>query len=961
MDHTINIIVKGDDRASGPLRSIGGALSNMSQIAGGILGANLFMRIASGIQGIITKSIGATGAMQQMQVGMEGLIARELAQGETVRELTDAQVTLSTAEKLRLKELQASYSSLSGTLADVTAKYNSVAASKGDTSTRALELKLEMENLETQIAQTASNMAYLEDASDGVVTKFVETTQGARDISEVMPEAQKRAAELMDELARIAILSPYQVETIQNTFRTAMAFGYTTDQAKSYTEALLNVAAGTGANNEMMGRMAYNLAQVRMQGRVTSVDIRQLSMAGFDLVGVLRYMGDELGIQIDTHEDFNKALAEGAVNWDQFTELFAKYADENFGGASERMARTLTGLQSTFADVFTLTMPQIMGGAVERFTEFANGILDSFLSIRESPLMDSLAEAVTGVVDRAITAIEPFVKVFQIFFETLGKGIKPAIAFEWALRSVFPPEVVEKILGVIDGFNKFRDTIREIGAALSPFVKAIGDFITQFVSFKDVIIAIGILVGVFLINALLSLAVTLAPFLALIAVIALLRNVWQKNIFGIRDILTKAWNDKVLPALTKLWEWLKVKVPQAIQALSTYWTNTLLPALQTAWGWVQTNVFPILQTLWAWLQVNIPLAIAWLSNFWETVLLPALQNFWGWVQTTVFPILLELWNWLQVNIPAAIAWLSNFWTTVLWPAMLAFWGWITTVAIPKLQEIWNWLQTNIPAAITTLQTFWNNLMIALQPFIDYVNTVIIPALTIIWDFLGNLIAVAVTYLADTWNTVLLPALTLFWEFYTENLAPLFAALLELLGTTLKLALEVLAGIWENVLLPALTKVWEMIRDNVLPIFDAIVAFLRDTFGDQIEDAGGFIEDLTDIFDSLSKKVQDVIGWVQDLTTKIASVKLPEWLQRHSPSPFEQTLSGISAGLREINRQSLPDFSSNLDSLRAPNLAGATPAAAPITVNVNVDKVGSDMDLNNIAYRVAEEISRRQRR
>ena len=353
MDHTINIIVKGDDRASGPLRGIGGALSNMSQIAGGILGANLFMRLASGIQGIITKSIGATGAMQQMQVGMEGLIAREIAAGETTRELAETQVSLSTAEKLRLQQLQGTYQSLNGTLADVTAKYNSVAAAKGENSTRALELKLEMENLQQQIGSTAADLSYLEDASDGVVTKWVETTEGARELKDVMPEAQKRAAALMDELARIAIFSPYQVETIQNTFRTAMAFGYSTDQAKDYTQALLNVAAGTGANNEMMGRMAYNLAQVRMQGRVTSVDIRQLSMAGFDLVGVLRYMGDELGIQIENHEDFNKALASGAINWDQFTELFAKYADENFGGAAERMSRTLTGLQSTFADVFT--------------------------------------------------------------------------------------------------------------------------------------------------------------------------------------------------------------------------------------------------------------------------------------------------------------------------------------------------------------------------------------------------------------------------------------------------------------------------------------------------------------------------------------------------------------------------------------------------------------------------------
>jgi phage-related protein len=318
---------------------------------------------------------------------------------------------------------------------------------------------------------------------------------------------------------------------------------------------------------------------------------------------------------------------------------------------------------------------------------------------------------------------------------------------------------------------------------------------------------------------------------------------------------------------------------------------------------------PAIQQLVAWLQEYIPIAIQWLSDYWNNVLYPALLNFWAWVQTYVFPIIELWWEWLQNFIPAAIQFLSNLWSNVLWPALQAVWTWISTVLFPLFVQFYEWLFTTIPEAVSFLQEVW-------------------------------------TILVDFWET---------------SLKPLLEALGELLSVTLALAVEALAGLWENVLLPALTAIWEFIQDNLGPIFEKIADYLSTTFGEKLGTAEGFLETLKDVFGELGTKISGVVDWVKDLADRLSKLKLPAFLQRKSPSPFEQTLDGVAQGLRDINRQALPDFGSNLDSLRAPNLAGATPAAAPITVNVNVDRVGSDMDLNNIAYRVAEEISRRQRR
>ena len=49
--YKLNIIAEGKDRASGPLGKVGGALGNVASIAGGIIAAQVFTKLASGISG----------------------------------------------------------------------------------------------------------------------------------------------------------------------------------------------------------------------------------------------------------------------------------------------------------------------------------------------------------------------------------------------------------------------------------------------------------------------------------------------------------------------------------------------------------------------------------------------------------------------------------------------------------------------------------------------------------------------------------------------------------------------------------------------------------------------------------------------------------------------------------------------------------------------------------------------
>ena len=302
-------------------------------------------------------------------------------------------------------------------------------------------------------------------------------------VGAAMDTADIAAQQLMHDLGRFAVLSPYTMEATTNMFRLMMAFGSTAEQSTLLTRGLMTMGAGLGASNEQIQRMAYNLAQIQLEGKVTALDIRQLALAGLPLNDVLKSVGKQFGVNIENHQDFNKALAEGKITWQQFTEGFAKYADENFGGASERMARTLSGLKSTFSDVFTLTMPQILGPAVEEITGVMSTLLDSFLYIYEDPRLEQIGVELGAKVRGWIAPVKGAVETFSAALAggaDIGTAVKQLFG---NLGTIFKDTVSNIAAGLalsLPGVTTWAaDFATRMFAGLATRLPKIGIFITQ--------------------------------------------------------------------------------------------------------------------------------------------------------------------------------------------------------------------------------------------------------------------------------------------------------------------------------------------------------------------------------------------------------------------------------------------------------------------------------------------------
>jgi hypothetical protein len=129
---------------------------------------------------------------------------------------------------------------------------------------------------------------------------------------------------------------------------------------------------------------------------------------------------------------------------------------------------------------------------------------------------------------------------------------------------------------------------------------------------------------------------------------------------------------------------------------------------------------------------------------------------------------------------------------------------------------------------------------------------------------------------------------------------------------LTLALNALAGLWKNVLQPALEDVWEFVDLHLMPIFEDIRDFIATHLAPAIQTfVDGALSTAYDVFLNVRDAVQWVIDKIQILIDKLKGVELPEWLQEHSPSPFEHALRGIGDAMDTLARKKLPALQAGL--------------------------------------------------
>lgn len=425
------------------------------------------------------------------------------------------------------------------------------------------------------------------------------------------------------------------------------------------------------------------------------------------------------------------------------------------------------------------------------------------------------------------------------------------------------------------------------------------------------------------------------------------------------------WNEKVLPAFTKLKEFYDQYVAPALVGLFGFLTEhgdeiaafvagmllvtgavTAFFAAGAAIGGILTWVGGLIAGVTAlFVALTSPigliaiavglLAAAWTGNW--LGIRDTLTEIWV---VTIQPALQTLWEWLSINIPLAIETLRGWWENTLLPALTNFWTWVTENIFPLFATMWEWLSTKVPEAIETLRSWWEDTLLpafktaqawfdetyfpfweALQNLLEVIVVKAIETLQGKWDDLKGNLTEFWTWLSGTFKPIwddIKKVLDDIWDTIAVNLNPVF--------TTMS---EVLLGLWGK-----LNSLATLLTDTLFKAFSTLY--------------NDWLLNIQSAFGDLSTLIQTLTGWFKKLGLAIEGLPPPPADYEHnSPSPFELMLMNVRTQMKALSTKDIPAFATQIRKL---------PSVGNVTSIPSMSQLASGATTNNYNKNIQLEVN-----
>lgn len=247
-------------------------------------------------------------------------------------------------------------------------------------------------------------------------------------VGDAFGKVQGQARELLLWIRRIAVTTPFSVETITSAIAFGQAFGFSTEQAKRLTLATGNFTAGMGLTNEHLERIIYNFGQMLASGRILGRELRDLANNFVPVNDVIQIMADRAGVTFNQmREDMRKGLIPAA----DFINTFVELAEQDFPDAMDRMARTLSGVRQNIQDfIQTLFGLEILGPVMDTLAAKFAGFIDAAFQ----PQIIRYFAAVGLAINNAFKIIDytvsnELIPSIKAFFSALGANAPTALDF----------------------------------------------------------------------------------------------------------------------------------------------------------------------------------------------------------------------------------------------------------------------------------------------------------------------------------------------------------------------------------------------------------------------------------------------------------------------------------------------------------------------------------------------------
>ena len=338
----------------------------------------------------------------------------------------------------------------------------------------------------TSAFEAALNFQTLEVRLQGLAARQFLNTGGVEDFTEALDMAALKSEELLDWVIELSLKAPLLTDAIANTLTLATSYGLGEQAAKDMTTAVLTFASGMGLTDLAQRRIIENFGQMIQQGKITSMELRDMGRGAFVPVNdLLTRTAELLGMTADqfdgTAGSINKFATKAGLDPTMaIMQAFIELTEEEFPGAIERMGQTIQGLRQRFKNLvgsvvgLNILQPSLdlLGQTIGRmFDAFAESddlkFFTENIGFRLRDIVEGLLEnlpPVETILETVTEAIATFADALQLL--TMGD-------YMGALREIGVPE---SILNFIDKIVNFKET------KLGTFIEGL---ITKFERLRD--------------------------------------------------------------------------------------------------------------------------------------------------------------------------------------------------------------------------------------------------------------------------------------------------------------------------------------------------------------------------------------------------------------------------------------------------------------------------------------------
>lgn len=521
--HSVKIEITAANKARGVIDSVVGSLGRLGDASaasarrvGGLglalvtgVGAGVAMAAVGGIVKI-TQAIGGMGAqalhsvsnIQALEMSLEALVA-EKAMYQEVNTQRQVTTRLTKGEREELEKLilkrnvhNARMQEQSQRVWEMTNRWTQQGLATKTAEARLAEMQSTAEGMSARIAELSAKEGRLVTVTDTRI-KQVMTYE------EAMAQAKVETRELMDAIAEIAIVSPFETKDVERIAQMGLMANMSTDRIKDFTAAYLDYAAAHGIAGPMVAFGADQFLQLAKIGKITTIDMRQLRRIGID---VSRILGVDLGENVKeltdrfgdldktalgvfsgmTVEEFNKAVERSPELMDVLFQKFTLYSEQTAAGASERMATTVMGMMSTLGDIVELGSRYLFRPMVEAVSPALSDMLSRLADVVTGPKVKALGENLGERIAAGMAALSEGGQAQAItgFFKSMYDAIRSGAGFLGTLQSMLvtlvPSRLIKNVMAFTKSLRRLRDATKAVvKLAVETFREAFERFVGE--------------------------------------------------------------------------------------------------------------------------------------------------------------------------------------------------------------------------------------------------------------------------------------------------------------------------------------------------------------------------------------------------------------------------------------------------------------------------------------------------